>query len=77
MPTHTYMIDQMQSHEIWFIYSFLTKVLKNNSGMSKKDMDVNERERLSNITLTHCKGTSLLLLLFTGEEEPGLWSLSM
>jgi hypothetical protein len=37
--------------------------------MSKKDMDVNERERLSNITLTHCKGTSLLLLLFTGEED--------
>lgn len=40
--------------------------------MSKKDMDVNEHERLSNITLTHSKGTSLLLLLFTGEEEPGL-----
>lgn len=50
---------------------------KNNSGMSKKDMDVNERERLSNITLTHCKGTSLVLLLFTGKEEPGLGSLSM
>ena len=50
---------------------------KNNSGMSKKDMDVNEHERLSNITLTHSKGTSRLLLLFNGEKEPGLVSLSI
>jgi hypothetical protein len=40
------------------------KILLTFYSIIRKDMDVNDKERLSNFTLRHiCKGTGLLLLL--------------